>query len=329
MRKLIAMLLALAMLLSACACAEGARLSVTDMKAYQNGAVIADLTGFDAELAAATIGAGDSGIRLYFSANDRGLVNFTFGEADGSMVLGYGAGDGFTKSYAFPGAFSLHEAIQGLNLAGRGDWSLVEALRGAIPADCQADGGAASYDGEECAVTEFEMSEEYVASLLRVLSMLASLQPSVQQRLRDAGFDSLQDALEAADLRLSLSGELYEGADVDAVDLSASVSVQQFAFDIEIILEHTPLAEGHAFGLSAQIGMGDATVGATARIEAVMDDDTHWLPLDASAAEQIDPQDLSGQEFFAKLSQGLSELMNIVGSGAMNVMLNNQLAAMS
>lgn len=328
MRKILALLLALAMLLGACACAEGLRLSVTDMKVYENDEMSMDLTGFCAELAAATIGEEDSGLRLYCSADGQALINFTIGEAEGKSVIGYGEGEGFSKCYQFSNPMSLHDQILEFDLIGTGDWTLVDALRGVIPAAYQEDGGAARYDGEDCTVTNFEISEQSMDTLLQLFAMTAEIQPSLQQKLQAAGFDNLQDALNASNLHLSLSGGLYEGADFDALDMNVSVTLQQLPFDIELRVEHTPVAEGHLFDLYAQFRLENESISATAQLAAVMDDDAYWLPLDISGAEEIDPQNLDAQALTSELMDGLKDMLSVAGSGAMSVMLKNQLSAM-
>ncbi len=318
MKKSLAILLALAMLLSTCAWAEGARLRLKDMQIYEDGEVTADLTGFCAELAAATIGEGDSGIRLYCSEDGRGLLNVTFGEADGETVFGYGAGDGFEKCYRIPASVPLHDAIAGLNLTRRGDWSLVDALADVIPADCQREGGVVDYGGEECEATMFEFSEDYVNSLLQFLSMLASFQPDVRKALNAAGFDSLMDAIGTANLRLSILGELYRGANTDAVDLTVSARVQQYPLEVALCVEHAPVANGHVFGVSARIGAEGDDVAFTAEVEAVMDGDAAWLPLDVSGAEELNSSltDVSG--ILKEILQGKDGLMNVLGEGLAN-----------
>lgn len=328
MKRILALLMALALLMSACACAEGVRLSVTDMKVYENDEMSMDLTGFCAELAAATIGEGDSGMRLYCSADGQGLINFTLGEAEGKGVIGYGEGDGFSKCYRFPSPLSLHDQILELDLSGTEDWSLVDALRGVIPSSFLEYGGTTRFNGEDCTVMDFEISTQSMDMLLQLFAMTAEIQPSLRQKLQAAGFDSLLDALNAANLHLSLSGGLYEGADFDALDVNASVTVQQIPFDIELSVEHRPAAEGHSFDLYAQIGLDGETVSATAHLAAVMDDDAYWLPLDISGAEELNLLNLDVESLTEELMDGLNDMLSIAGSGAMSVILRNHFSAM-
>lgn len=327
MKKPLAMLLILAMLLSACACAEGVRLSLTDMKVYENGTMSMDITGFCAEVAAATIGESDSGMRLYCSAEDQGVINFTIGETNGKGIIGYGAGDGFDTSYQFPSKMQLHDQILEFDLIGAGDWSFVDALRSAIPEDCQTDGGNSPFNGENCAVTNFEMSEAYMDTVIQNFARTANISERIQQQLQAAGFDNLLDAVRASNMHLSLSGGLYKSANVDALDMNATLTVQQIPLDIQISVEHAPVAEGHVFDLYAQAGILNETIAASARLEAVMDGDVDWLPLDASNAEEIDPQSLDPQEFSAEIKGALTDLLSVAGNGATRMMLKNQLAA--
>lgn len=326
MKRFLAMLLALAMLLGACACAEGVRVTLKDIVAYESGEQIADLTGFCVDLAAATVGEEDSGMRMACRANDQVLMNITLGEAGGKLVMGYGQGNAITDGLHGTAPASLHEGIAGLDLIGDGSWRLTEALAAAIPAECQADGGATRYEGEDCAMTSFEMDEAYMDEMIRAFAAEAELSESQQQQLASLGVDSFEDLLDMMSFNMNVEGGLYDGASMDAAEFNVSMEAMGFPMRITFSIRHTTRDDGHMFALYADIEAEGESLAATANVEAVMDGGDEWLPLEFSGTRELTADDANNIEALIEdFTSGVEPLFNLAGVGAMNVMLNNQL----
>lgn len=174
---------------------------------------------------------------------------------------------------------------------------MIEALRGIIPADCQTDGGTARYRDEVCETTRFELDESYMDSLLRLISLVTAFEPHLQGLIEGAGFGSLAEAIEAADLHMSLSGVLYEGANTDALRLNVDLSAEREPVEVELRVEHEPIGQGHRFDLAAKVSGGDIAMEASAKLEAVMDAEADWLPIDTEGARELESADLDSGFF--------------------------------
>lgn len=332
MRKFLAVLLAVAMLLGACACAEGVRFTLGDIMLYENDEMVADLTGFFVDLAAVSHGAEEAGFRFWCDANDDVLMNFTLGVNGNQIVLGYGAGEDLTGGFYAPMAGqsdSLSKSIAAIDLIGDGSWTLTDTLSSVLPEGCLMDSGSAEYAGEACVATPFELDEDYIDEMLRTFMESAELTPEQQEQLASLGVDSIQELMDLLDLHNRVTGCLYAGEAVDAVEFKLSTDLLGESMDISMDIAHSNVADGHLFDVTIEFKENTTgeSISVKASIEAVHDDSAPWLPLDVSRLEELDVANADLEALKEQFKDDMTLLIEIAGAGAMNVMYSNILAA--
>lgn len=277
MKKILALVLAALMLLSAFAVAEapigGKQLTIKDIAVDAGGASL-DLSGLDLILACAENGE-QSGLRLALEGAGASILNaiaavdseqiaFTvdglsdtyaisladmqaMAEAQGGMSGAFQ--DGFNAGFSFGTDLVTEEAEAAGALIERA----AEMISGGMtPADPQ------TIDGVEYEVTDVAISEDQIAELLDGLAEIIDRHPEI---MADSGYASFAAALEDLNLRMSAQGTLL--ASEDAMILS---------LDLSMMAEDMTEPETICFYMEAQVSADGLQTDLNIRLDEVEQD---------------------------------------------------------
>ncbi len=220
MKKLLALLVALLMILSAFGVAEelpvgGKQLTIKDVVVQLGGGQTLDLSGIDLVLAAA---ANDEqvGLRLAMEGAGANILNAIMAIDDSQMAFHV---DGLSDVYAIsmedlarmmeqtgaPGAFQ-----SGFNAGfSEEDMAAIEALMervSEISANCVTPAGTETIDSVEYQVFDIVISEEQMTEILGGMMDFLDRYP---QLLGDSEYDSFREMLDKENPRISINGKMY------------------------------------------------------------------------------------------------------------------------
>ena len=258
MKKLLAMLLAALMLISACAVAEeaaGGKLVIRDV-VINLGDETLDLSGIGLTLAMAGDEA-QGALNLAVDAAGTSVLNAIAAfDAEQLTLRADGISDVYALSYedlfnmiveAAGGAEELEAFVGGFE---SGVSAGMSAADGEMPAEVAAlvehaaeiipnsisDGGTTTIDGVEYTVIEIDISEEQMDVLLDDVAAIADVYAA--DNLKESGYDSYAQLFDEQQLRVSVNGAVYAGEtdiivsiDMDAItaDMSEPETVGVYA----------------------------------------------------------------------------------------------------
>lgn len=244
MKKILAVLMAVLMLISACAMAEeasGGQLIVRDVVIDMGEGGELDLSGVDLTLALASDEA-QTALRLALDAAGANVLNVIAAFDEEQLTL---RADGISDVYALS-----YEDLIALIEEAAGETGLAEALQsgfgagyavgtGEMPAElvtlidhaaeilpnAVTEAGTEDIDGVEYTVLNIDVSEEQMDLLLD--DLIAFLDVYAQDGLEGSGYDSYRQMFDEADLRMSVDGEV-RGSEAEIV---ADINVNAFVAD--------------------------------------------------------------------------------------------------
>ena len=242
MKKLLAMLLAALMLISACAVAEeaaGGKLVIRDV-VINLGDETLDLSGVDLTLAMAGDGT-QNGVNLVVEAAGASVLNAIAAfDAEKLTLRADGISDVYALSYEdlialieeAAGDIDLSEAFQSGFVAGvavgASDGEMPEELvtlidhAAEILPNAVTEAGTEDIDGVEYEALNIDIDEDRMALLLD--DLIAFLDAYAQDGLEGSGYDSYRQMFDEADLRMSVDGEV-RGSEEEII---ASINVNAF-----------------------------------------------------------------------------------------------------
>lgn len=243
MKKILAVLLAMLMLISACAMAEeasGGQLIVRDVVIDMGEGGTLDLSGVDLTLALAGDEA-QTALRLALDAAGASVLNVIAAFDEEQLTL---RADGISDVYALSyedlialieeaaGDIDLSEAFQSGFVAGvavgASDGEMPEELvtlidhAAEILPNAVTEAGTQDIDGVEYEVLNIDIDEDGMALLLD--DLIAFLDAYAQDGLEGSGYDSYRQMFDEADLRMSVDGEV-RGSEEEII---ASINVNAF-----------------------------------------------------------------------------------------------------
>lgn len=339
MKKLLAALLALMMLLGVCACAEGVRFTLRNVRLYPDAPSAAvDLSGLELEVSAAGFAgeAADGGLRLTCSANGRALATVvlaTFGDA---LLAGYGSGGEASALYS-ASVFTDGAAREAERAAADyarqteaalADTSFFEAVRQLVPEDWTRDGGAVEYEGESCACTAFEVPQDGIGRVVRAIAANPQFDRIVG-RTGNAG--AIRSAIEDLAASARCSGALYDGESADYITVALRFDVGDMPVQLDADVRCEDIARGNLLSVMLRLASGDAGISVGFDFEDAVTDDEDWLwRLDAADATKLDAV-LAGREnsgpLLDKLQGDAASIFGALAAGVSNVIFTNQLGA--
>ena len=279
MKKLLAMLLAALMLISACAVAEeaaGGKLVIRDV-VINLGDETLDLSGVDLTLAMAGDGT-QNGVNLVVEAAGASVLNAIAAfDAEKLTLRADGISDVYALSYedlfnmiveAAGGAEELEAFVGGFE---SGVSAGMSAADGEMPAEVAAlvehaaeiipnsvsDGGTTTIDGVEYTVIEIDISEEQMDVLLDDVAAIADVYAA--DNLKDSGYDSCAQLFDEQQLRASVNGAVYAGETdiIASIDLNAITADMSEPETVGVYAVITSDAENGIVNVDAHFYTGD------------------------------------------------------------------------
>lgn len=279
MKKLLAMLLAALMLISACAVAEeaaGGKLVIRDV-VINLGDETLDLSGVDLTLAMAGDGT-QNGVNLVVEAAGASVLNAIAAfDAEKLTLRADGISDVYALSYedlfnmfveAAGGAEELEAFVSGFE---SGVSAGMSAADGEMPAEVAAlvehaaeiipnsvsDGGTTTIDGVEYTVIEIDISEEQMDVLLDDVAAIADVYAA--DNLKDSGYDSCAQLFDEQQLRASVNGAVYAGETdiIASIDLNAITADMSEPETVGVYAVITSDAENGIVNVDAHFYTGD------------------------------------------------------------------------
>ena len=320
MKKLLAVLLAAVMLLSASALAESGRVTVKNIVVAADDQYVFDLTGFEAVIEG-SVGDESAGLRVDFSANGSlgGVVAALLGQQ--LLVQFNGAGSNiYGMNLADFGIENAMRSLESIQAAGTGAASAeIVATVSALFEGSVTDGGVTQIEGMDFDTALVEITEDQFDALFQMILEQAAAYNSQAYT---------NDAAELLDkVAVSMSGAIYTNETVKVIDLTAFADMDEEGVQGAVNLYAVYVAEGAEDGdllsLAVTVFQGDqAILGASADFEFAATSDTSWMQLDAGKA--VDIQELiAAGEFESTLTTEFARLSTVVSTGAMSVIYAN------
>ena len=280
MKKILAVLLAMLMLISACAMAEeasGGQLIVRDVVIDMGEGGTLDLSGVDLKLALAGDEA-QTALRLALDAAGASVLNVIAAFDEEQLTL---RADGISDVYAL----SYEDLFNMIVEAAGGDEELeafvggfesgvsagMSAADGEMPAEVAAlvehaaeiipnsvsDGGTTTIDGVEYTVIEIDISEEQMDVLLDDVAAIADVYAA--DNLKDSGYDSCAQLFDEQQLRASVNGAVYAGETdiIASIDLNAITADMSEPETVGVYAVITSDAENGIVNVDAHFYTGD------------------------------------------------------------------------
>lgn len=363
MKRWIALALCLAMLLGVGAWADSVKLGVEGFGLFEDGAAVMNLSGLRVELTAGMNDDQDVGLRLLCETDEMQLADLALilGERDIVLSLGNGGDSGeiyrldidaLSEQTASANDAELTALVddltQGWNQLAQtvsdlgqflGDGSHGENAQGSsaldllalLPEEWKRDGGSVDYEGVQCQATLFEIPEADVMAALRDFAGQLDGEAELQQMLSALGVDkSFVAMLDDANLSIQVSGGVYLGEAENFLEIAVDVTAQENeTLRLSAVVEDRPLDDGEEFVIHLTSDDGTQSHGVDATINFVRTDD-NWMALDEAGAVDLMEALIDDPDgAMAKLEAGMQGIATSVMLGAMNVLSNNQLSAIS
>lgn len=339
MKKLLAVILALAMMLGTCALADSLRCELSDARVMANGVAQIDLTGMGVELLLQMASAEDLCMQLTCNAGGAPLATAMVGLTGNTAMFGYGEAE-LTSVYtidvgqyfdgdaraAMAAVYASLGALFAQGWQRASDGTSVGALAGAIPDFWVTSSGEMPHNGENCDITAFEIPHVLVAQWMDMLMAAADAMPEVQAGLSQFGVNSIGELIS----NVRISGIFYGGASADELVLIVDLGLMGTPAKLTFQIVDTALENGESFSLGLSVSMDNqqAGVGVDVALETVSDDS--WAQIDLDGAMSLDAA-LStpgaADQVTEKIGRDLKELAGIVTAGAMGVLTDNMSGA--
>lgn len=233
MKKFLAILMTLAMLLSVCAFAEGegAEIILGDIRVFAGETALLDLSGLALRLGVYSDDE-NVGVQLAVDANDtEALALNVASESDGLLLGMSGVSDVYSLSYSSIAQMSGLDLDAILNMEAvteaitAEDMTALTELAGEIAEAFVAgttDGGMQEADGETYHVTNVNVTEDQIQPLLE---KAVAILDNYSYLLEDSDIESFSELYTELTPALSVNGAIYEQDDAVSVELVINASV--------------------------------------------------------------------------------------------------------
>ena len=327
MKKLLAILLAAVMLLSACALGEGAQIALRNIVLTEDGEAIADLSGFDAVLAFAMEG-DIGGLGLHFDLNGTELAGAVLAMVGQQVLLEINSGSAVSAYYldltellgVLGAQINMQTLLESFTFTlGSEDMDLGDfgTQMEAILGECIADGGVTEISGEEYNVLLVDIEPEQMQALIEWAMQMAveSGSSSIEE------VEEVMEALKEAQVEIGINGAVFTNDISCIIDLATRIDSPEL--DNPVIV--TAYIDGGADALGNYLTSvdlrainDDESFGLSLDIGFEANIDTSWLPLSVDGAVNI----LSVEDLESEL---MGQLNNVASAVAMGVMIAMQM----
>lgn len=330
MKKILAVLMTLVMLFSACAFAENenAELVISDVVVLAGEMPMLDLTGLGLKIGAV---AEPLGMQLALSAAGQEVAALNLGVAEEKLLLSM---TGVTGVYSLDanvidqviadaGVDVDVEAITNLDMnevtaqISAEDQLALMALAMEAVAVAQAGttaGGTETIDGVAYEVTKVEITAEQVKPLLDKLVDIVDNYPEL---LAEAGIEDLAQAYAEIAPALSVSGSILDSEEKGVIDFTVNGAIYsgteaEVGGYVNLYLEGKEVGDDDAsLYLKATVGAGEESYALAFNLDVANENDGAWIPasdapIDLLAALEDEAQ--SQQLMLQAMSTGMTAL---------------------
>ena len=333
MKKLVAILLCVAMLLGTCALGEVMQFTVKDIVGTTDGQVAMDLRGFDAVLSFAIEG-DRGGMQLSFDLNGTKTAGALLAMIGQQILLDIDAGDGQERAYyvdmnALFGVLGqqvdLSMIMESAQEAVTGDDSVNAELGEqfvSIFADCVSEGGPAEIDGVEYEMTVIDISAEQVEQAVEAVLAAMVKKGSFTQEKADAAMESIF----AEGREYTIDGAFYDGEESDILDLKLYITIPNMSDPVSarLFCEVTKNdSDGRVFDINLSASNDGQEYGLNLVFDVSMLADTSWIPADIGNAVDI----LSLENLEESLNADAAAFAQSIAMSVMSAMYINQASA--
>lgn len=336
MKKILAILMTLAMLLSACAFAENenAEIVISDVVVLAGEMPVLDLTGLGLKIGAVTE---PLGLQLALSAADQEVAALNLGVAENGEQL-------LLSMTGVTGVYSLDADVIGQAIEDAGvdvdaianvdmnevtsmisteDQLALMSLAMEAAAVAQAGvtaGGTETIDGVAYDVTKVEITAEQIKPLMDKAVDIVDNYPEL---LAEAGIEDLAQTYAEISPALSVSGTILDGEETGVIDFTVNGALysgteEEAGGYVNLYLEGKEAAEeAVSLYLKATAGAGEESYALAFNLDCTTENDGAWVPasdapIDLLAALEDEAQ--SQQLMLQAMSTGMMALSQMAAA---------------
>lgn len=329
MKKLVAVLLCVAMLLGTCALGEVAQFTLKNIVITADGEAT-DLTGFDTILTAGAEGE-QGGLKLSFELNGSPVASVLLAMLGQQILLELDAGDSQERAYyvdmnvllgLLGQQINLQTILESIGESVAGDESATAMFGGQLSGvfeGCASDGGVTQIDGVDYSVTQIEVSAEQMRAAIEALIDVLEQQGTYDTEKAEEVLNNFF----SYDQEYTVSGAYYEGEGSDILDLTLDMSVSGVSgiFNGRLYAIAIDRDDGKLVQLNLTAKAADEEYALSLDFEAAKLDDISWLPADIGNAADILTL---GEDLQEKLTADASALGQAILMGAVSAIYLNQ-----
>lgn len=293
MKKLLAILMTLVMLLTTCAFAEsdtdGAKITLSDIVVYAGEAAMLDLTGLSLGVGV-HVGEAGKGMQLTLGALENEVLALNMALAGKQLLLGM---TGVTGVYSVDIAATAESMGVDVDAVSNLD---VEEVMGKISAEDQmalmsllmeamvvvqsgvTTGMTGEIDGVTCDVTTVEVAAESIKPLLEKAVVILD---NYSYLLEESGFESFSQMYNEIKPAIGVSGTILESEDSGVIDFVVNGSVMDGAQSGQLKLyAKGEEAADDSVNLYIEIGVGagEESYALGFNLNVVDENDGSWIP---------------------------------------------------
>ena len=330
MKKILAILLSLVMLLSACAFAEneGAEIVLGDIVVLEGETPILDLTGLDLILGVVT--GETNGMQLALGAADNEVLALNIALAGEQLLLGM---TGVSGVYSL----DIAEAAESVGIDANLTLNVNEVTEAIKPEDQLAlmallteaaalvqagttDAGTQEVEGVTYEVTSVEITAGQLKPLLEKAVVILD---NYSYMLEDSGVESFTQLYEALTPALAVSGVILDGENSGVIDFMINGSLYsgtetETSGYVNLYLEGAEVNDDQvAMYVEATIGTGEDSYTLAFNLDVTDENDGSWMPASDAPVDLIETlqdETQSQQLMLQAMSSGMMALSQMAAA---------------
>lgn len=336
MKKILAILMTLAMLLSVCACAEtdaafeGAEIVLGDIVVLAGETPILDLTGLDLILGVVT--GETNALQLAVGAADQEVLALNMALADQKMLLGM---TGVTGVYSVD--FDAAAQSMGVDASAVNDLDVNTVTEAISPEDQlalaalaveaaalvqagTAAAGTEEIDGVTYEVTTVEVTAEQIKP---ILEKAVAILDNYSHLLADSGIESFSQLYTEIAPAVDVSGAILTSETISAFDFTVNGAIYsgteaEVGGYVNLYLEGAEAAENAtAMYVEATVGTGEESYTLAFDLDVVAENDGSWVPASDAPVDlltALEDETQSQQLMLQAMSSGMMALSQMAAA---------------
>ena len=328
MKKLLAILLSVAMLLSACAMAEGFEIGLSNVRLYENGEAIINLSNMAVVLAFAA--EDDCGaVDLHFDLNGNVLCDVLLALVGQQILMEVNTAEGLQGAYYldlntvrdmlgdYIDADMIQEAVTETLTGDESPVAGAAGILGEYLDGCVIDGGVTEIDGVAYETMLIDISPEQMYALIEAVMQLLAETGSIT--LDEV--DEMLAILDEGDIRID--GSILSGDETSMATLTLYMEphdVNDMSLTLGCYVQVNDIGNNsYMINVSLEATADDQNYGIDFDISALDTGDASWLPSGVGGAVDI----LAVDDIEAELEGTFAAFGNAIIFGAMQALLSS------